>query len=616
MNKNIYKFKKDILRITIAIISIIITPIYINHLTLDTTFIALILCAIPIIYNSCIELIKQHDIKADLLVSLAIIASVYIGEIFAAAEIAVIMEIGSLLEQVTVSTTQNRIEDLIKLQPTRARIIKDNKETLVNALEIKENDIIIINPGETIVTDGIIVKGSTSVNQSLITGESLPVDKSVDDEVFAGTINNYGQITIKATTDAKDNSLQKLISLIESVNNEETPIIREADQLANIVVAISLTLAIYTYFITQNITNAVTILVVFCPCALVLATPTAIIATIGNLSKHGILVKNSAILESIYKTDNIIFDKTGTVTTGKPVVTNVNPYDKTKINELLKITASAEKNYDHPLAQAIINYYGDEDIFEVKEFEVEIGRGISCMIKDKKCLIGNEQLFAKYEIDIPENLYQNSKTSTIIYTYYDNSFLGSFSIKDTPKKGIGEMINKLRNEKYEITLLTGDNENVARDIAEQVNINNIESNCLPEDKLEYVKRLRSRYRKVMMVGDGINDAVALKKSDTGVAMGGIGSDLSIESADLVLINDDIRYIPHIIKMSKRTHETIRYGIVFSLIVNTVAMLLAMMGLLTPIMGALVHNIGSFIVIVLAAMLFTIKPQIKNDDIKR
>ncbi len=611
MNKNIYKYKKDILIITIAIISVIISHFNINLWTIDPAYIALILCGIPIIYNSSTELVKKHNIKADLLVSLAIIASIYIGEIFAAAEIAVIMEIGALLEEITVSSTQNRIEDLIKLQPTKARLIKDNHETLINALEIKEDDIIKINPGETIATDGIIIKGSTSVNQSLITGESLPVDKSVDDEVYAGTINNYGQITIKATTDATDNSLQKLISLIERVNNEETPIIREADQLANIVVAISLTMAIYTYFVTQNITNAVTILVVFCPCALVLATPTAIIATIGNLSKHGILVKNSSILESVYKTDNIIFDKTGTITTGKPVVVDINTYENTKLDELMKISASAEKNYDHPIAQAIIDYHEYGEILEVKEFEVEMGMGISCLIKNKKCLIGNEQLFAKHMIEIPEKLYQNNKTSTIVYSYYDNRFLGSFSIKDTPKSGIRQMIKELKNDNYEITLLTGDNQNVANDIAKQVNITNIKSNCLPEDKLEYVNTLRNKCKKVMMVGDGINDAIALKKADTGVAMGDIGSDISIESADLVLINDDIRYIPHIIKMSRRTHKTIRYGIVFSLILNSVAMILAMFGLLTPITGALVHNIGSIIVIVLAAMLFKIKPKLYN-----
>lgn len=611
MIKNLYKYKKDIIRITIAIICIILSYININLWTIDPIYITLILCAIPIIYNSCIGLIKDHDIKADLLVSLAIIASVYIGEVFAAAEIAVIMEIGGLLEEITVSTTQNRIENLMKLQPTKARLIKNNTETLIDALEIKKDDIIKINPGETIAADGKIIKGSTTVNQSIITGESLPVDKSIDDEVYAGTINNYGQITIKATTNAKDNSLQKLITLIENVNNEETPIIREADQLANIVVAISLTLAIYTYFVTQSITNAVTILVVFCPCALVLATPTAIIATIGNLSKHGILVKNASVIEAIHKTDNILFDKTGTITTGTPKVVNIKTHENTQTDKLLKITASAEKNYEHPIAQAIINYYDKEDILEAKDFEVEMGMGISCRINDKECLIGSEKLFTKHNIDIPDNLYQNNETSTIIYSYYDNKFLGTFSIKDTPKNGIKDMIKRLQKDKYDITLLTGDNENVAKDIAKQVNITSIKSNCLPEDKLKYVNKLRRKYRKVMMVGDGINDAIALKKADTGVAMGSIGSDISIESADLVLINDDIRYIPHVLRMSKRTHKTIRYGIIFSLVLNTAAMLLAMMGLLTPITGALVHNIGSVIVIILAAMLFKIKPEIKS-----
>lgn len=580
-------------------------------LIIDPTYIALMLCGIPIIYNSTAGLIKDHDIKADLLVSLAIIASVYIGEILAAAEIAILMETGGLLEEITVSTTQKRIEDLVKLQPTKARLLRNNTETLIDSMEIKKDDIIKINPGETIATDGIIIKGSTTVNQSILTGESMPVDRTVDDEVYAGTVNNYGQITIRATTNAKDNSLQKLITLIEEVNNEETPIIREADQLANIVVAISLTVAIYTYFITQSITNAVTVLVVFCPCALVLATPTAIIATIGNLSKHGILVKNASILESIHKTDCIIFDKTGTITTGNAEVVNIRTHENTKTDELLKITASAEKNYDHPIAQAITNHYDGDDTYNVTDFEVEVGRGISCVVEDKKCLIGSEKLFDKHEINIPSGLYQNDKTGTVIYSYYDKKFLGTFTIKDTPKPGIREMITGLQKENYDVTLLTGDNENAAKDIAKQVNIGNIEYDCLPEDKLRYVNALKGRLRKVLMVGDGINDAIALKRADTGVAMGGIGSDISIESADVVLINDDVRYIPHILRMSGKTHRTIRYGILFSLILNTTAMILAMMGLLTPITGALVHNIGSVVVIVFAAMLFKVKADIRG-----
>ncbi|WP_461436426.1 heavy metal translocating P-type ATPase [Methanosphaera sp.] len=610
MKKRLYEFKKDVIIILISAICVILSHFNFNVLGIDLAYIALILCGIPIIYDSIIGLIKEHDIKADVLVSIAIIASVYIGQIFAAAEIAVIMEFGGLLEKITVSTTQSRIEKLMDLQPSKARLIKDNVENMVDAIIVKKGDLLKINPGESIPADGIIIKGSTTVNQSLITGESLPVEKTIGDEIYAGTINNFGQIIVEVTEDYESNSLQKIISLIENVNGDDTPIVRQADEIANWVVVISLFMAIYAYFVTNNIINAVTVLVVFCPCALVLATPTAIIAAIGNLSKHGILVKNSAILESLYKMDNILFDKTGTITTGIPKVVNIQAYNMTDERELLKITASAENNYNHPLSQAILDYYDSDELYEVKEFEVELGMGIYCIINDKECLVGNEKLFTKYNIKIPENLFKTEET-TVIYSYYNNDFLGSFSIKDTPKEGIGNVINILRSEKYEVTLLTGDNDTVAKDIGKQVNIDDIHSNCLPEDKLEFVDNLRKKLKKVMMVGDGINDASALKRANVGVAMGNIGSDITIDSADLVFINDDIRFVPYLMKMSKRTYYTIKFGIIFSLVLNTIAMILGFIGILTPITGALVHNIGSVFVIILAALLFKQKFKINE-----
>ena len=610
MKKRLYEFKKDVIIILISAICVILSHFNVNVLGIDLAYITLILCGIPIIYASIIGLIKEHDIKADVLVSIAIIASVYIGQIFAAAEIAVIMEFGGLLEKITVSTTQSRIEKLMDLQPSKARLIKDNVENMVDAIIVKKGDLLKINPGESIPADGRIIKGSTTVNQSLITGESLPVEKTIGDEIYAGTINNFGQIIVEVTEDYESNSLQKIISLIENVNGDDTPIVRQADEIANWVVVISLFMAIYAYFVTNNITNAVTVLVVFCPCALVLATPTAIIAAIGNLSKHGILVKNSAILESLYKMDNILFDKTGTITTGIPKVVNIQAYNMTDERELLKITASAENNYNHPLSQAILDYYDSDELYEVKEFEVELGMGIYCIINDKECLVGNEKLFTKYNIKIPEILFKTEET-TVIYSYYNNDFLGSFSIKDTPKEGIGNVINILRSEKYEVTLLTGDNDTVAKDIGKQINIDDIHSNCLPEDKLEFVVNLRKKLKKVMMVGDGINDASALKRANVGVAMGNIGSDITIDSADLVFINDDIRFVPYLMKMSKRTYYTIKFGIIFSLVLNTIAMILGFIGILTPITGALVHNIGSVFVIILAALLFKQKFKINE-----
>ncbi len=315
MNEKIKEYKYDITRITISAIALILSFINIKIYSIDLSWIAILLCAIPIIYNSILALIYEHDIKADILVSIAIIASIFTGEIFVAGEIAVIMEIGGLLEEITVSTTQLRIEKLIELQPTTATIINKNNEEKINALNLKENNIIKISPGEIVPADGIIIKGISTIDQSIITGESIPVDKTINDEVYAGTINNQGTLIVKVTKDGKENSLQKLIKMIEDINTDDSKIVRQADKWANYIVVMSLTIAILTYIFTGRITNAVTVLVVFCPCALILATPTAIVAAIGNLSKYGILLKNAEKLESIHTIEHIIFDKTGTITT-------------------------------------------------------------------------------------------------------------------------------------------------------------------------------------------------------------------------------------------------------------------------------------------------------------
>lgn len=625
MNEKILEFKNDIIRIAIAAILVIISHLGITipldfigiNYTFDLAWIALILCGIPIIYGSIIGLVYEHDIKADILVSIAIIASVFIGEVFAAAEIAVIMEIGGLLEEITVSTTQLRIEKLVELQPSQARLVKDKTETMVDSLNLVIGDIVKILPGETIPADGKVIEGNTAVNQAILTGESVPVDKTVGDEVFAGTINSNGLIVIEVTENGKDNSLQKLINLIESVNAEDTPIIRQADKWANWVVIISFTTAILTLIFTQDIYRAVTVLVVFCPCALILATPTAIIAAIGNLSKYGILVKNAETLESMFKSDKILFDKTGTITTGVPKVVDVETFDNVSEDELMQITASAESNSEHPIAKAIVTYYKEdnkmEDLYSVTDFEMELGMGIKGKINGKEYLIGNQQLFEKHNIELPDTskLQDIISTSTAIYTWYDNKFLGLICIKDTPREGMENTIQELVNENYEPVLLTGDNELVANDIAGQIGISEVHADCLPETKLEYVEDSQRHLKEVVMIGDGINDASAMKKANVGVAMGDVGSDITIDSADMVFINDDIRYLPYLLKMSKRTYQTINIGIAFSLTLNTIAMILGIIGVLTPITGALVHNVGSVLVIIFAAMLFRRKPDYLN-----
>lgn len=620
MNEKIKEYKNDFLRIGISTLMLILSFINVKIYNFDLSWIAVLLCAVPLVYNSILALIHEHDIKADILVSIAIIASLIIGEVFAAGEIATIMEIGGLLEEITVSTTEVRIEKLVELQPTMARKLNNEKEEMIDALEVKIGDIIKILPGETVPADGLVIKGNSSIDQAILTGESIPVDKTIDDEVYAGTINNHGTIIIKVTTNGEDNSLQKLIKLIEDVNTDDSKIIRQADKWANVIVIASLTTAILTWIFTGEILRAVTVLVVFCPCALILATPTAIVAAIGNLSQYGILVKSAEKLESMFKVNEILFDKTGTITTGIPkVIEEENFIDNDK--EALKITASLESYSEHPIAKTIINHYdekyGKSDLYDVDEFQMEMGMGLSGKINNKTCLIGNEKLFEKYgkEIPVTDKIKDKISSSTAIYTCYDDKFIETLLIQDTPREGMKETMENIKKEGYKPVLLTGDSPEVAEDIAKQVGIDEIEANCLPETKLEYVENEQKQLKEVMMMGDGVNDASAMKKADIGVAMGDVGSDITISSADIVFINDDVKFLPYLLHLSKKTLSTINIGITFAMTLNIIAVVLGIIGILTPITGALVHNVGSVMVIIFAARLFSEKPDnyVSSDD---
>ena len=591
--------KIDIVLIAISAISLITSFI----LSIDyISWIAVILCGLPI-FRECGEgLIKEFDIKADLLVSLAIIASLMIGEVFAAGEIATIMAIGGFLEEYTVSKTQGRIEELVKMTPQVATRIENGIEERISVEKVQIGDMLKVLPGESIPTDGVIVKGETSINQSTLTGESLPVDKKENDEVFSGTLNLYGSFIMKTTKISQESSFQKLIRLVESSEPENSRIVRTADKWATMIVVIAFTLAVLTYLVTFEITRSVTILVVFCPCALVLATPTAIMAAIGNLTQHGILVKDGESLEELAKIDELVFDKTGTLTNGTPEVIRIisdNP------KEMMHLLASLESKSEHPLAKSIVKYCNNNEIADVSDFKMHIGKGISGTINGSKVLAGNKKLLKSENIDLKSDREpQNGEIQ--IFVAKDGEILGSIELADTVRKNSKRTITQLKGLKVKTTLLTGDNEKTAQHIAKQVKVRNVISNCLPEDKLEYIKREQTLKHRVAMIGDGINDAPSLKKANVGIVMGDIGSDVSIEAADITLVNDNIEDIPHLIGIARKTIRIINMGIGFALALNITAMALAILGILNPIEGALIHNIGSVIVIIYSSTLVRYK----------
>ena len=591
--------KIDIALIAISAISLITSFI----LSIEyVSWISVILCGLPIFKECSEELIKEFDIKADLLVSLAIIASLMIGEVFAAGEIATIMAIGGFLEEYTVSKTQGRIEELVKMTPQVATRIKNGIEERIPVEKVQVGDMLKVLPGESIPTDGVIVKGKTSINQSTLTGESLPVDKKENDEVFSGTTNLYGSFTMKTTKISQESSFQKLIKLVESSEPENSRIVRTADKWATMIVVIAFTLAVLTYLATFEISRSVTILVVFCPCALVLATPTAIMAAIGNLTQHGILVKDGESLEELAKIDELVFDKTGTLTKGTPEVVRIisdNP------KEMMHLLASLESKSEHPLAKSIVKYCSSDNLAEVTDFKMHIGKGISGIINSSKVIAGNKKLLKAENIDLKS--YMEPQNGEIqIFVAKDSEILGKVELADTVRKNSKRTITKLKGLRVKTTLLTGDNEKTAQHIAKQVKVRNVISNCLPEDKLEYIKREQTLKHRVAMIGDGINDAPSLKKANVGIVMGDIGSDVSIDAADITLVNDNIEDIPHLIGIARKTIRIINMGIGFALALNIIAMALAILGILNPIEGALIHNIGSVIVIIYSSTLVRYK----------
>ncbi|OEC95037.1 MULTISPECIES: cation-translocating P-type ATPase [Methanobrevibacter] len=591
--------KLEIIFIIVSSISLVLGFL----LSIDyLSWISIIICGIPI-FKECIEgLITEFDIKADLLVSIAIIASIIIGEIFAAGEIATIMAIGGFLEEYTVAKAQNQIKELAKMTPKTATRIKNGTEEKVPIEEVKIGDILKILPGESIPNDGIIINGETSINQATLTGESIPVDKTRNDEVYSGTINLYGSFTMKTTKISEDSSLQKLIKLVESSKPENANIVRAADKWATMIVVIAFTAAILTYLFTFEITRSVTILVVFCPCALVLATPTALMAAVSNLTKYGILVKNGESLEELAHIDEVIFDKTGTLTYGNPTVIRViseNP------QEMMYLAASLESKSEHPLAKAIVKYYNNNDLAAVNEFKIHIGKGITGYINGVQIIAGNKKFLESKNIPLGSN--ENSSNGEIeIFVAKGNKIIGKIFLADTIRSNAKATIKNLKKLRIKTTLLTGDNENTAKSIANQVRIHNIKFNCLPEDKIQYIKDEQIRNHRVAMIGDGINDAPSLRKSNVGISMGNIGSDLSIESSNITLIKDNIENIPHLIEVSKKTIKTINISIGFALTLNIIAMALAILGILNPIEGALIHNIGSVIVIIYSSILVNYK----------
>ena len=590
------------------------TTVQLSFLPFDPAWVTIIISGIPLLYLAIWRMIHNpgiSKISSALLICIAMFAAIAIGDLFAAGEVVFIMAIGALLEEATTNRAKKGLKKLIHLAPTKGRRLKDGKEEMISAEEIRQGDILRILPGETIPVDGTIINGETSVDQSVMTGESLLVDKGVGEEVFCGTINRFGSIDISATKVGENSSLQKLIRMVQDAENKQAPMQRIADRVASWLVPVALLIAILSYIFTGNIVTAVTVLVVFCPCALVLATPTAIMAAIGQATKHGVIIKSGEALEKMGKVDMIAFDKTGTLTYGRLDVSDTISFDETiSETDLLSLTASAEARSEHPLGKAIVAYAKTKEVplVESTAFRMTAGKGIFAEAGNRSLLCGNEKFLTENGVSIDnkvhsvlERLRTQGKASVLVAE--GQKCIGVIALSDVLRPEAKDMVARLSDMHTRTVLLTGDHQKTADYFAQQVGISEVRSELLPEEKVRNIEKLQAENHKVCMIGDGVNDAPALKTADVSVAMGSMGSDIAVDAAEVALMSDDISKIPYLKRLSNATVQTIKASITLSMCINFAAIVLSLMEVLTPTTGALVHNAGSCFVVLIAALLY-------------
>ncbi len=586
-----------------------------RELLIDPAWGTVILSGYPLLYLALTRLLHERWVSSALLISIAMLASIAIGEFFAAGEVAFIMAIGAILEDKTVERAKKGLKNLINLTPLQGRRIHSaalgEQEEMIAASSIQKGDVLRILPGESIPADGEIIIGNTSVDQSILTGESLPVDKKAGDSVFCGTINRFGSIDIAATEVGADSSLQKLIRMVQDAENKKAPMQRIADKWATWLVPVALAIAIVTFLATKDIVRAVTILVVFCPCALALATPTSIMAAIGQATKHGVIIKSGEALENMGKVDCIAFDKTGTLTNGNLVVADICPLSP-EVNEaqLLKLAASAEVYSEHPLGKAILHYAKKNQVRleSASDFQMLPGKGIKATVSQQNLLCGTLNFLREEGVPMNDTITSKldqfrSEGKAMILVAKEKEVIGAITLSDTLRDTAASMIKQLHDMNTQVVLLTGDHEQTASYFAKKVGIQTVKAGLLPEDKVSYIATLEKGGRKVCMIGDGVNDAPALKLAHVGVALGGAGSDIAVEAADIALVGDDIAKIPYLKKLSNAALRTIKFNITLSMVINFIAILLSVAGVLNPITGALVHNAGSVLVVLNAALLY-------------
>jgi heavy metal translocating P-type ATPase len=568
-----------------------------------------------ITYGTILAILETRRITAGLLVVIALIGSAYVGEYLAAAIVAFMMIGGEFLEDITLEKTRNAVRELVRLVPDIATVFRDGEWVESHIEDVKPGDRVLVKPGERIPVDGKVVHGHAAVNQATLTGESMPVDKSIGDPVFVSTIAESGSIEIIADKVGEDTTLGRIIQVVYEAQERKGATQRVADKFAQYFTPIILLICAGVWFATHELMRVMSVLVIACPCALVLATPTAVVAAVGNAAKRGVMIKGGEVLEMAGRVNTLLLDKTGTLTQGRPAVVAVEAFGDASPQDVLGIAASAEEKSEHPIARAILRHAQQEAVVwdSATDFEQVFGSGIKATVNGRLVQVGNSRILGDIAADVASEgsaflSTQEAAGRTALLVMVDGQVIGGLAVADTLRANVSQAVQQIRDSGISnIIMLTGDNPATAKSIAAQAGISDTRSRLLPEDKMKVVSDLKSQGRIVAMVGDGVNDAPALMLADVGIAMGAVGTDVAIESAGIALMGDDLSTLSDVIALSRRTLGIIQQNIwVFAVFVNIVGVALASTGYLSPIGAAIVHNISSVFVVLNSARLLTFR----------
>ncbi len=571
-----------------------------GRLPVDPAWVPALLLGSGIVKEALEGLFLRFDIKADLLVALALAASLCTGEVFAAGEVAFIMTLGELLEEKTTEKARSGIERLLSLMPVTARLIGAEGERIIAGDQVRKGDLLRVLAGETIPADGVVVRGCGTVDESVITGEPIPVDKAPGARLSSGSVNQFGVLEMEAMADASDSTISRMVRLVKEADAGKSKIVGIADRWATWIVVAALITAGIAWIVTGEALRAVSVLVVFCPCSLVLATPTAIMAAIGNASRHGILIRNGDFFDRMALVDAIAFDKTGTLSAGKPGVAEIF-CDESRLPraDFVNFLLSAESRSEHPLGKAVARMEGTH--LPVESFELFPGNGIAAEVAGHRVLAGRP-VFLKTRGMRENPLVERHASAaaergeTLILAAVDGTVCGFLTLADRLRPDSGRVVNALKEIGLKTLLISGDHEKAVAAAARSCSIDEYHAECTPEEKTRIIAAFQENGKKLCMIGDGVNDAPALKTAFLGISMGGAGSDIAIEASDAVLIHDDLGKIAGLFRLARRTLRTIQWNLSLSMLINFAALFFAVLGLLPPVWGALVHNCGSVAVV--------------------